>query len=790
MADIPGNNTTTARLEESFDPTDLSAYGVASSTIDFAGDTDRWRVALLVGHTYTFFGHLTNSDVLPDIQIQLFDAAGQPIPFALDDDFGPGFDAFFSFTPTTSADYFLEARAFPFAPTLTGAYQITLLENAGAVSQGSELAETGTFNAPNAELTFLAGNGDDTITLGTGYRFLLGDAGADTLNGNSLDNKIFGGVGGDNLNGNGGNDFLSGGDGVDILSGRAGDDTLWGGAGDDYLTGGIGDNHMFGGDGIDTIFGASFGEGGPVTAGNNTIDGGGGNDKIDCGFSGGDDVVDGGSGDDNIRGRGGNDHLLGGDGNDFIAGDQGDDTVEGGAGDDTLVGDEYSPSSSSSSLGGNDTLIGGDGSDYFEPGHGQDIVVGGLGWDKLSYSGRSDPATAHGIVASWLSHTVIDVSGSTDTFSAIEAIMGSEYDDIFIGDAASNSVEGLGGNDTFDGGGGIDQIEFHGLGVILDLDNGTGTGGHIKGGATDGQGDTDTLIDVENVRGSSSDDQLTGSSLANALWGLDGADRLFGEAGNDQLFGDAGDDRLDGGAGNDTLVGGLGTDTLIGGLGNDTYVLENGADFISDVSGTADIITSAISRSLAGYGTIEQLVLVNVATALTGTGNNLSNIIAGNNFANTLSGGIGNDTLVGGVGNDTLTGGVGNDKLIGGVGNDRMFGGAGIDTLTGGLNNDTFVFNAPLSAANRDTITDFNHVADTFHLENAVMTKLGAGVHGLSSTMFRAGAAALDANDYVVYNRASGALYYDSNGNAAGGATLLATLTNKPALAANDFMVI
>jgi Ca2+-binding RTX toxin-like protein len=237
------------------------------------------------------------------------------------------------------------------------------------------------------------------------------------------------------------------------------------------------------------------------------------------------------------------------------------------------------------------------------------------------------------------------------------------------------------------------------------------------------------------------------------------------------------------------MIGGAGSDTLNGGLGNDVYVLENGADAIVDTGGV-DTVTSTISCSIAGYTTVERLTLVNVATALAGTGNNLANVIIGNNLANALSGGLGNDSLAGGLGNDTLNGGVGNDNLNGGLGNDRLFGGTGIDTLNGGLNNDTFVFNAPLSAANRDTIIDFNHVADTFQLENAVMTKLGAGVHALSPTMFRAGAAAADANDYVVYNRANGALYYDSNGNAAGGATLLAVLTNKPVLAANDFIVI
>ena len=75
-------------------------------------------------------------------------------------------------------------------------------------------------------------------------------------------------------------------------------------------------------------------------------------------------------------------------------------------------------------------------------------------------------------------------------------------------------------------------------------------------------------------------------------------------------------------------------------------MLENGADAVSDAGGI-DTATSTISRSLAvgGLTAVENLTLVNVATALNGTGNNLNNVITGNNFNNTLSGGDGNDTL-------------------------------------------------------------------------------------------------------------------------------------------------
>jgi hypothetical protein len=39
-------------------------------------------------------------------------------------------------------------------------------------------------------------------------------------------------------------------------------------------------------------------------------------------------------------------------------------------------------------------------------------------------------------------------------------------------------------------------------------------------------------------------------------------------------------------------------------------------------------------------------------------------------------------------------------------------------------------------------------------------------------------------------NKATGAPFYDANGNGAGGAIQIATLTSKPTLTASDFVVI
>jgi Ca2+-binding RTX toxin-like protein len=70
-----------------------------------------------------------------------------------------------------------------------------------------------------------------------------------------------------------------------------------------------------------------------------------------------------------------------------------------------------------------------------------------------------------------------------------------------------------------------------------------------------------------------------------------------------------------------------------------------------------------------------------------------------------------------------------------------------------------------------------------------MLTKLDADLHALNPAFFKAAAAA-DANDYIVYNHATGALFYDSNGNGVGGAIQIAALINKPVLTASDFVVI
>ncbi|MFM9936476.1 MAG: hypothetical protein ACKVOL_09800 [Novosphingobium sp.] len=143
-------------------------------------------------------------------------------------------------------------------------------------------------------------------------------------------------------------------------------------------------------------------------------------------------------------------------------------------------------------------------------------------------------------------------------------------------------------------------------------------------------------------------------------------------------------------------------------------------------------------------------------------------------------------------GNDKLYGDNGDDILRGGNGKDWLYGGTGADTLSGGAGKDSFYFT---TAPDADTITDFYRTeGDTLRLSKAAFTALGAtGV--LASDAFYAadGAdAAHDAGDRIIYNKTTGALWYDGDGTGAQAAQLIATLgdAGHPKLSYVDILII
>ncbi len=241
--------------------------------------------------------------------------------------------------------------------------------------------------------------------------------------------------------------------------------------------------------------------------------------------------------------------------------------------------------------------------------------------------------------------------------------------------------------------------------------------------------------------------------------------------------------------------------------GNDVYTFTNAgsvgtAQTIYDTGGADTFDFSSVTRTqvidlrpehysntggLVGNLGIARGTLIE--TAIGGSG---ADRIIGNDAGNKIDGRNGNDSLLGGNGNDTLKGGSGNDVLKGESGDDLLSGGSGNDSLTGGLGKDIFLFDTALSSkTNVDTIVDFNVIDDIIRLENAVFTALKT-VGALASSAFYASnsGVAHDRNDYIVYDRDGGNLYYDSNGNMSGGNTLVAHLSPNLSLTYKDFLIV
>ena len=305
---------------------------------------------------------------------------------------------------------------------------------------------------------------------------------------------------------------------------------------------------------------------------------------------------------------------------------------------------------------------------------------------------------------------------------------------------------------------------------------------------------TTTLI--ETAIGGSGNDRISGNSAANTLQGLAGddtyvinqlRDRVLESVsqGNDtvmasityalaagqeietlattsavatvniNLYGNPFGQALIGNAGPNVLNGGGGIDHMTGFAGNDNYYVDSASDVVIEaLGGGVDRIHAATSYVLAAGTQVEYLT----TTARAGT---VAINLTGNEFANSLRGNAGSNVLAGGSGRDTLAGFEGQDA---------------------------FLFSSALGAANIDTIVDFSVPQDTIRLDDAFFTTLSNG--GLAAGAFRIGTAAADANDRVIYNAATGALIYDFNGSASGGAIPFARLSTGLALTHTDFLVV
>jgi hypothetical protein len=145
---------------------------------------------------------------------------------------------------------------------------------------------------------------------------------------------------------------------------------------------------------------------------------------------------------------------------------------------------------------------------------------------------------------------------------------------------------------------------------------------------------------------------------------------------------------------------------------------------------------------------------------------------------------------------ETIKGTTRADRLTGGTGKDVLYGGLGKDTLTGNKGQDIFVFDTkPNTKSNLDKIVDFSVKDDGIWLDNKVFAKLGkkgteANPAQMKKDFFTIGSKAKDTNDYIVYDKSKGVLYYDADGSEKGKAVEIATLSKKLGITYKDFFVI
>ena len=299
---------------------------------------------------------------------------------------------------------------------------------------------------------------------------------------------------------------------------------------------------------------------------------------------------------------------------------------------------------------------------------------------------------------------------------------------------------------------------------------------------------------------------------------------------------------MTGNAGANSLSGGsAGTDTLWGRQGDDSYFVDSD-DVVVEYAGHGyDIVYARSSHILSAGFEVEVLGTVdnNATTAINLTGNELDNYVTGNAGANTLDGGPGGlDQLWGRQGDDSyfvdsndlvveyagqgydivyaratfalgagveievlgtvdnfattainLTGNELSNYVTGNAGANTINGGAGSDYLEGRGGADSFAFTTTLAPGNVDQIADFLSGTDRIALDDAIFA--GIGTPGsFNASAFFAGAAAHDSDDRIIYNQATGQLFYDADGSGSGAAVLFAVIIGSPGLTANDFSVI
>ncbi|MGZ2257083.1 LamG-like jellyroll fold domain-containing protein [Roseobacter sp. A03A-229] len=610
---------------------------------------------------------------------------------------------------------------------------------------GATYDEVLTINVQNAESSYAAGSGGETVT---------GTSEEDTLTGGSGIDSLYGGDGDDTLiDGRGGRDTLDGGEGSDRIflnhsdgatsnivtdTGTSGTDTLVldNGAGTYRVQGDFSaatsgieviDGSQTSGDDLGTQDGAAnFDFSGMTLVGVDRIIGTNNDDQI-IGSDGGDQIV-GFAGDDSISGMGGNDTLHGGVGRDTVHGGDGDDviTADGSASGAPvlLMNFEDGASGVASDAGPN-------GVDGVYQG---DASTGSVGWNgagtAATLDGSGDYIEVPHDPAFALSSGTVSVRFNADNLAGQQTIFSrdssyfdngghltlwvesdgglklriqSETDSYFIDTASGLVSPGSWAHAavTF----GPDGLELYLDGTLVGTNSYTGgISGNMEPwtlGASQWKSGDAVADNLQQYFEGAIDEfaifegQLSSSEVSdlatNGVTALIDGNLLNGDGGNDTITGGDGNDQILGGAGDDLLVGQEGNDTIDGGADDDTIQVADthGTDSISggdgfdmlEFLGTHGVEVTSTADGAGDYA-------FRSGGGADGTFSEIERMILSDG-ADRVDGSA--DTagldIDAGAGDDTLTLGSGDDVVTGGSGSDAFLIGSqeGADTVDGGL---------------------------------------------------------------------------------------------------------
>lgn len=595
---------------------------------------------------------------------------------------------------------------------------------------------------------------------------MYGTATANQLTGDDGDDRLEGLAGDDVLVGAGGNDEIFGDEGADTLIGATGNDQLFGGIGDDCYV-------FRRGDGIDRI--ADFDR---VTGSNDKLVFGAGIAASDVIVKReDDDIVLYVAGSTNgsvdavaIRWFGSDalriETVQFDDGQTWSAAQLESKANLYGA----IIGTEVAEVLNGTSA--DDRIIGYSGNDTIDGGQGADVMTGGLGDDRYFVDNEADETVE-------FAGEGVDTVVSSVTYMLRDEIENLELSGMALvgtGNALANRITGGSGNDTLDGGAGADTLQ-----------GGDGEDVYVVDNAGD--------VVIEGVA------QGVDVALASATWHMSAGVENLTLTGASLVsgFGNALANTITGNSAANALDGGAGDDTLIGGNGDDVYGVDSLGDVLVELANQGwDAVNATVNWTLGQD--LEELRLLGTA-GLSGTGNDVDNVLRGNAGNNRLDGGVGSDTLIGGAGNDTyivdyqydevveelgsigvdrvnasvnftlsnyveelvltgsaalqgtgneqanyLLGNAGANRLTGLGGDDTLDGSAGNDTMLGGGGNDSYVVDA-----STDVITE-NANEGTDSVTSSATYTLSANVENLTLS----GTSAINATGNTLNNLLTG----------------------------------